>query len=132
MLDVPVAVIAYLLNFMINKCSLAYVLVDKDGFLSACGGHLSVYGVTNLQEGKKVAQQIFFLEGLLPLNDFPLFLPCIRTEYGICADIHIFPSQEGDWVLLLDATWNEIHVGMVQQQVNNLSLLQEKSTKMNQ
>ncbi|MEI2583186.1 hypothetical protein [Scytonema sp. PRP1] len=123
MLDFPVPVIAYLLNFIVDQRSLAYLLVNKDGCLSAWGGKLSVYGLTNLQEGKKVGQQVFFLEGLLPLDDFPLFLPCIKTEYSICADLHIFSSQEGDWVLLLDATWDEIHVGMIQQQLNSSRLL---------
>jgi len=129
MLDFPTPVIAYLLTFIVEERSLAYLLVKKDGCLSAWGGKLTAYGVTNLQEGENITEQVFFLEGLLPLDDLPLFLPRMKTEYGICADVHLFPSDEGDWILLLDATWDERHHSLVQQQANEFSLLQEKFIK---
>ncbi|MDZ7962523.1 MAG: hypothetical protein RMY34_32440 [Aulosira sp. DedQUE10] len=129
MLEFPTPVIAYLLTFILEERSLAYLLVKKDGCLSAWGGNLAAYGVSNLQKGEHITEQAFFLEGLLPLDDFPLFLPRMKTEYGICADLHLFPSEEGDWVLMLDAMWDERHHSLVQQQANDLSLLQEKLTK---
>lgn len=129
MLDFPTAVMTYLLNFMIEKRSLAYLLVEKNGCLSSWGGNLSVYGLSNLSKGERVQQQIFFLEGLLPLEDFPLFLPRLKTEDGICADVHIFPSDEGDWVVFLDATLEDMQITAFQQHANNTFLLQEKLTK---
>ncbi|BAY89234.1 MULTISPECIES: hypothetical protein [unclassified Tolypothrix] len=129
MLDIPTPVIAYLLTFIIEELSLAYLLVKKDGCLSAWGGKLAAYGVSNLQAGEHITEQVFFLEGLLPLDDFPLFLPRMKTEYGICADVHLFPSKEGDWILMLDATRDESHKSLVQQQANEFSLLQEKLIK---
>ncbi|OUL22112.1 hypothetical protein [Nostoc sp. 106C] len=129
MLDVPTTVIAYLLSFILEERSLAYLLVKKDGRLSAWGGKLAAYGVTNLKEEENIKEQIFFLEGLLPLDDFPIFLPRMKSEYGICADVHLFPSEEGDWVLLLDATWEEKHCALIQQQANEFSLLHEKLIK---
>ncbi|MDM9381733.1 hypothetical protein QUB80_13575 [Chlorogloeopsis sp. ULAP01] len=129
MQDVPASVNDYLINLMIETRSLAYLLVTKDGCLSSWGGKLSAYGITNLQKGEDVGQQIFFLEGLLPLDDFPLFLPRMKTEYGICADVHIFPSEEGDWVLLLDATLDEMQLSIIQQQVNDFILNPEKVTR---
>ncbi|MGI8503353.1 MAG: hypothetical protein ACR2LR_19800 [Hassallia sp.] len=129
MRDVPAAVVAYVLTFMLEQLSLAYLLVSKDGCLSAWGGKLTAYGVTNLQKGANIGEQIFFLEGLLPLDDFPLFLPRMKTEYGICADVHIFPTEQGDWVLLLDATKDELQLSVIQQQANDSSLFQEKLLK---
>ncbi|MBW4645753.1 MAG: hypothetical protein KME23_22660 [Goleter apudmare HA4340-LM2] len=129
MLDFPTPIIAYLLNFILEQRSLAYLLVAKDGCLSAWGGQLKKYGVINLRKGGYIGEQVFFLEGILPLDDVPLFLPCMKTEYGMCADVHIFPAEEGDWVLLLDATHDEKHLTLTQQQANNLSLLQEKLSK---
>lgn len=129
MQNVPAAVAAYVLTLMLEQLSLAYLLVSKDGYLLAWGGKLAAYGVTNLQKGTNVGEQIFFLEGLLPLDDFPLFLPRMKTEYGICADVHIFPTEEGDWVLLLDATKDETQLSVIQQQVNDSSLSQEKLLK---
>ncbi|WP_026733701.1 hypothetical protein [Fischerella sp. PCC 9605] len=122
----PNSIINYTMNLMVETRSLAYLLVNKDGCLSAWGGKLAAYGVQNLQKDENVGQQVFFLEGLLPLDDFPLFLPRIKTEYGICADVHLFPSEEGDWVLLLDATLEEMQLSLIQQQTNNSILIQEK------
>ncbi|BAZ49975.1 hypothetical protein NIES4103_25880 [Nostoc sp. NIES-4103] len=129
MVDIPAPVIHYIVNFLQEARSLAYLLVNKDGSLLAWGGKLAEFGITNLRKGENVGEQVFFLEGLLPLDDIPLFLPLIKTEYGICTDIHIFPSDEGDWVLLLDSTWNEKQLSLIQQITNDCSLLQEKLTK---
>lgn len=125
-MDIPFPISTYLVNFMRESRSLAYLFVGKDGCLSSWGGKLTEYGIVNLQQGEDVSQQIFFLEGLLPLDGFPLFLPCVKTERGICADVHLFPDKEGDWVLLLDATWDEIQIFEVQQKVNSSCLMQRK------
>lgn len=129
MLDIPTPVIAYLIALIVENRSLAYIFVKKDGCISTWGGKLTDYGVKNLQQGKDVGQQIFFLEGLLPLDDFPVFLPRLKTQDGICADIHMFPSEEGDWVLLLDATIDEMQLSLIQQQANDSVLLHEKITR---
>jgi hypothetical protein len=129
MQDIPIAVMVYLLYFLIEKRSLGYLLVKKDGSLSNWGGHLSVYGISNLQQGRGIEEQVFFLEGLLPIDDFPVFLPRMKTEEGICADVHIFSSQEGDWVLFLDATLDEMQLSSFQQDANGFCLLEEKLTR---
>ncbi|MEB3218079.1 MAG: hypothetical protein VKN72_17875 [Nostocales cyanobacterium 94392] len=126
-MDIPFPVSNYLVNFMRESRSLAYIFVGKNGCLSNWGGKLTQYGIVNLQQGIDASQQIFFLEGLLPLDDFPLFLPCLKIEHGICADVHLFPETDGDWVLLLDATWDEMQIFKVQQEVNSYRLMQRKS-----
>jgi hypothetical protein len=126
MLDIPTSVTGYILSFLREERSLAYLLISKDGFLSSWGGQLSNYGFQNLKQGEKVGKQVFFLEGLLPLEDTPIFFPCVKISSEICADIHLFPSEEGDWVLLLDATWDEMHIAIVQQQINHSNLLIKK------
>lgn len=130
MINLPHAVIAYILNFVTEERSLAYLLVDKNGSLLAWGGKLTEYGINHLCKGEQIGEQIYFLEGLLPLDDTSLFLPFIKSEAGICVDIHIFASAEGDWVLLLNSFIDEKHFAVMQQEVNNYSLLQEKSTKL--
>jgi hypothetical protein len=129
MLDVPASVITYLLNFIKAERSLAYLLVNKDARLLDWGGKLAKYGITNLSKGENIKEQVFFLEGLLPLDHDPLFLPFIKTEYGSCADVHLFSTEEGDWVLLLDSTCEENHLFAIQQKANELILLQEKSSR---
>ena len=129
MLDLPSPIINYLHSLTFENRSPAYLLVDKNGCLSEWGGKLAAYGITNLQKGQYVTEQLFFLEGLLPGDDFPIFLPCIKTEYGRCADLHILPADEGDWVLLLDATLEEIQHSLIQQQGNDLSLLRQEQAR---
>ncbi len=126
-MNIPFPVSTYLIDFMKENLSLAYLFVDKDGCLSSWGGKLNVYGIGNLQQGEDASQQIIFLEGLLPLDDMPFFLPCVKTNNGMCADIHLLPDKEGDWVLLLDATWDEIQIFKVQQEINSARLMEQKS-----
>jgi hypothetical protein len=130
MLDIPDAVIAYILHFIIKERSLAYLLVRKDGCLVDWGGKLAEYGITNLCKGEQIGQQVFFLEGLLPVDDSDLFLPFIKTENEICADIYIFSSMEGDWVLLLNSIVDEKSFSLMQQEANNYSLLKEKISRL--
>ncbi|MBC1241418.1 hypothetical protein [Nostoc sp. 2RC] len=129
MLDFPNPVITYLLNFFTAERSLAYLLVNKDGSLLDWGGKLAKYGITNLTKGENITEQVYFLEGLLPLNETSLFLPFLKTEYGSCADVHMFSTQEGDWVLLLDSSCDENQLFATQQKGNEYNLLQEKLNK---
>lgn len=130
MLDVPIPIMIHLMHLIVEKLSLGYLLVNKDGYLLQWGGRLAAYGIDKLQEGEKVEKQIFFLEGILPLDDEPIFIPRMKTEYGICADVYIFPSEDGDWVLFLDATLEEIQLSMIQQKINESLLMKEKINKM--
>lgn len=125
-MDIPFPVSKYLIDFMKETRSLAYLFVGKDGCLSSWGGKLNQYGIANLHQGEDASQQILLLEGLLPLDDFPLYLPCVKTEHGVCADVHLFPEKEGDWVLLLDATWDEMQIFKIQQEVNSSRLIKRK------
>lgn len=129
MLNLPSPVIDYILILTVENRSLGYLLVEKDGRLSNWGGKLAAYGITNLQKGEYVGEHVCFLEGLLPLDDFPMFLPCIKVADGLSADVHLFPGNEGDWVLLLDATLEENQRSLIQQKVNDLRLLLEKQSK---
>jgi class 3 adenylate cyclase len=127
MLDLPFPVLNYIHSRTIANRNPAYLLVEKTGRLSNWGGQLTVYGITNLQKGEDVGKQVFFLSGLLPVDGSDLFLPCLKTETGLSIDIHIFTTDEGDWVLLLDATLEESQRQLVQQKANDLSLLRQEN-----
>lgn len=130
MLELPRPILHYLHNLTVEDRSLAYLFVEKNGRLSAWGGKLEIYGITNLQAGENIEEKVFCLQGLLPLEGEPLVLSCIKMEDGASADIHIFPSDVGDWVLLLDATLEELRQSIVQQKGNELSLIREKQSKL--
>jgi signal transduction histidine kinase len=107
----------------------AYLVVDKSGRLRDWGGKLSMYGITRLRKGAVATGQVHRLEGLLPLDDSPLHCPCVEMAAGTFADIHIFPGDEREWVLFLDATADEVQRRLLQQKANDLSLLQQHQAK---
>ena len=52
----------------------------------------------------------------------------VKVANGLSADVYLFPGNEGDWVLLLDATLEENQRSRIQQKVNDLRLLLEKKS----
>src|SRR5581483_3285607 len=129
MRDLPPPILEYLSTLIVDKHSLAYLQIDKGGCLSNWGGNLAAYGITGLRKGLPVGEQVVFLEGLLPLQDSPLSLPCVETGSGLFADIHIFSGEDGNWVLLLDVTPQELQHRFFQQKANDLSLRYEQQSK---
>lgn len=130
MLKFPRPIQEHLCTIAVDIRSPAYLLIEKNGYLLDWGGKLAAYGITDLQKGQNVEEKVFFLQGLFPLDGSPLLLQCIQMEEGISADIHIFSTDEKVWVLLLDATFNELQRSIFQQKGNDLSLLQEKQSKL--
>ena len=63
-------------------------------------------------EGNSWRDRVFFLAGMLPFAGPSLFSALCKNRIGAAADIHIFPGDEGDWILLLDATDEEAKLGM--------------------
>lgn len=130
MLNFPHPVLDYIQKIIIEIRSPAYLFIAKDGYLLTWGGSLETYGIINLEAGQKIERKLFFLQGILPLDDFPVFLQCIEIQDRIYADIHIFSGELGDWVLILDATLNQVKQSAVQQKGNELSLIREKQSKL--
>jgi class 3 adenylate cyclase len=111
----------------IKGCMPAYFQVDKDGgHLISWGGNVESYGIHKLQHGKPITEQLDFLEGLLPLDQSPLYLSCVKTEEGPSFDIHIFSGDQCDWILLMNADQEEARNTLLQQKTNELNLLRKK------
>lgn len=130
MRDLPLPVLEHLHTLVVDNRSLAYLQVDKDGCLSNWGGNVEAYGMTGLRKGLPIGEQVVFLEELLPLQDSPLLLPCVETASGLFADVHILSGQDGNWVLLLDVSPEELQRRLFQQKANDLSLRYEQQSKM--
>lgn len=90
------------------------------------GGDLPRYGLEELRPGQWVAQHLVCLEGLLPLGLEPIVLASVSVLPGLHADIHLFPRDEGDWVLLLDVTAESEKLQQLYQKVNEAWLLQDR------
>lgn len=115
---------------MLNERSLAYLLVGRDAVLIDMGGVLSTYGLEKIRRGERLGEKLFFLEGLLPLEGRSIFLPRVKTGPDISFDVHLFPGDGADWVLLLDATLEEAREKLLQQTANELRLLRRSLLKM--
>lgn len=129
MAELPVPVLAHLNQLAAVERSPAYLLTDGAGALLDWGGELAVYGIGELQRGLPVGAQAIFLEGQLPLNGETLLLPFLETPSGRYAELHLFPTPEGDCALLLDAAVRHEQQRLMQQKGNELSLSYERLSK---
>jgi len=118
----PSSVSEFMLKLVADTRTPAFLLVANDGRLSEWGGDLAAYGIEDLRRDQPVGEQVFFLEGMLPLDTSPMFLPYVKTDSGLSADVYLFSTDEGNWVLLLDATWEARKRKAIQQKANDLSL----------
>lgn len=125
----PKRVVDYLSELTIERRSPACLLVGKDGLLRSWSNTLD-YGIMGLEENVPVEEQVDFLVGLLPLQNTPVVLPCVSTSTGWPAEVHLFPSDEGDWVVLLDAKAEERQRWLLQQKANELDLLRERQARL--
>jgi signal transduction histidine kinase len=124
----PSPVVEYLATFIADTRAPSYLLVDKHGRLQASGGALAAYGLRDLRVGAPIQEQVDFLVGLLPGGDTPLYCPCIEMDAGLFADLHVFPGDGGDWVLLLDVSAEAQQRHQWQQRIHDLTLLYEQRT----
>jgi signal transduction histidine kinase len=129
MVEMPAPVFAYLNRLATEQRSPAFLLTDDQARLSDWGGNLAEYGISDLQAGQLVGEQIYFLEGLLPLQGNSIILPCLQTDSGRVADLHLFPTEAGDCALLLDATLEEFQQRLMQQKGNEASLNYQRLAK---
>jgi len=133
MKELPVPIQDYIYSQTIEttkRRSPAYLLVSNDGRIVQFGGNLLAYGLDHLHKGAQIEQHVDYLTGLIPLDGEPLLLPCVKSEARGSMDIHIFPGDEGDWVLLLEASEFEAARGEIQQRSLELSLMGEKQARM--
>jgi hypothetical protein len=122
MLNLPTPINDFMLKLTSDTRSPAYLLVQDDGSLSEWGGNLAVYGIHDLLKEMPAKEQVYFLEGMLPLETSPTFLPYMKTDSGLYADIYLMRGDAGTWVLFLDATFDARKRKAIQQKANDLSL----------
>ena len=122
MAGLPDFVCSYLYGLTSGERSPAFLLVNENGEVMRWGGNTEVYGISGLRAGAPIGDQVFFLEGLFPLAGKTLVLPCIQTTDGRPADLHLFPTEEADCVLLLDASVREEQQRQTQQARYDLTL----------
>jgi serine phosphatase RsbU (regulator of sigma subunit) len=131
MMGLPRSIADALDAVMYDQRALAYLQVDGGLTLVSAGGDLANYGLGALRLGEPAVSQAFFLEGLLPLPEAPLFMPSLEIGGRRAADLHFYKDGECIWVVLLDATDQREQAQRVQQKAYDMTLLQERERELN-
>src|ERR1700722_17939462 len=116
---------------MYDERSVAYLRIDADLKLADAGGHLAHYGLAGLCLGEPALEQLYFLEGMVPLADSPLLVPSIELQDGRVADLHLHLNGGTVWVLLIDVTADRDAARRMQQKAYDMTLLEEKEALLN-
>jgi class 3 adenylate cyclase len=129
--SLPASLAERLRELTYNERAVAYLQVDAALTLVGAGGHLENYGLAAIRLGEPAVEQVFFLEGLLPLAETPYFVPSIELDCGRAADLHLYLDADTVWVLLLDVTAYRDATRRLQQKAYDMTLLQEKEAQLN-
>jgi serine phosphatase RsbU (regulator of sigma subunit) len=131
MIGLPRSVADALQALTFTERSLAFLQIDAELRLAGAGGNLANYGLDAIAPGAPALGQAFFLEGLLPLDEAPCFVPSIELGGGRAADLHFYVDGECVWVVLLDVTAEREQKQRMQQKAYDMTLLQEKEALLN-
>ena len=130
--DLPASLAKRLRELTYNERAVAYLQIDAALNLVGAGGHLENYGLAAMRLGEPAFEQAFFLEGLLPLEETPYFVPSVELDCGRGADLHFHLDGDTTWVLLFDVTDYRDATRRLQQKAYEMTLLQEKEAQLNQ
>ncbi|MGE0056211.1 MAG: PP2C family protein-serine/threonine phosphatase [Hyphomicrobium sp.] len=111
--------------------AVAYLHIGADLAVLDAGGHLANYGLHEVLRERPVVEQVYFLEGLLPLEVTPYVVPSVEFETGRVADVHMHQSGSTTWVLFLDTTADRDARRKLQQKAYEMTLLEEKQAQLN-
>jgi serine phosphatase RsbU (regulator of sigma subunit) len=116
---------------MYDERSVAWLRIGADLRLADAGGRLTHYGLMELCRGEPALEQLYFLEGLLPLEETPLLVPSIELLDGRATDLHFHQDDGSVWVLLIDVTADRDAARRMQQKAYDMTLLEEKEALLN-
>ena len=127
----PASVTEQLQALTYGERAVAYLQVDAELNLVGAGGHLEVYGLAGLRLGEPIAEQAFFLEGLLPPVETPYVVPSMELASGHAADLYFLLQDETWWVVLLDVSAAREAARRMQQKAYDMTLAQEREALLN-
>jgi class 3 adenylate cyclase len=127
----PATVAERLQALILSERAVAFLQVDAGLALVDAGGHLEAYGLAGLRSGEPVAEQAFFLEGLLPPMETIDFVPSVELANGRAADLHFFLQDDTYWVVLLDVSAERDSARRMQQKAYGMTLAQEREALLN-
>ncbi|EIJ40969.1 signal transduction histidine kinase [Beggiatoa alba B18LD] len=129
MIKIPLSIAKYAHTLWMSELVLTYLHVDEEGILVSWGGYPRHYGLGELKTDMPVVEQVYVLEGLLPVTHTQI-VEFISMGNGRVAHIHLLPFHKGTWVLMLDATEEHDRQQRLQQQANELSILTYRQSRL--
>jgi serine phosphatase RsbU (regulator of sigma subunit) len=130
MLDLPARISEWLLKLVRSQRAVAHLLVDREQKIAEFGGDLEHYGLLDVARLQPAAEQLSFLEGLLPLSESPFLLRSLEMPGGHVADIHLFAEGDATWVVLLDVTTEHGEARKTQQKAYDMTLLSQREARL--
>jgi two-component system NtrC family sensor kinase len=127
----PASVVGRLQALLYDARAVAYLEIDDGLRLVGAGGRLDHYGLGEICLGGPAVEQVYFLEGLLPLVETPYFVPSVELPGGRATDLHFHRDADTVWVLLLDVTAERDATRRMQQKAHEMTLLQEHEALLN-
>ena len=131
-MKLPRPISDYFGQWLAQRRGFGYILTDPDGHVRTWGGNLQGLGVGPLKLGQAVSEQLILMEGLLPLTEPALQIPMVRLDADHTLDVHLFKTDEGYGLLLMDASMDAQKQGAFQQKANESALDMERRTELNQ
>jgi serine phosphatase RsbU (regulator of sigma subunit) len=128
--EIAAPVLEYIYELITRDRSPAFLLLDENGCLQDWGGSPERYGIGSLEKGKPVEEHVDALKGFFPFYEEEITLSCVRTGRGVSADIHILRKEKGYWVIFSDVSREEALQARLQQKLNDMTLLRDRSEKM--
>ncbi len=119
----PITIAKYIHSIGLTEITVtAYLQLDESFNLVNWEGQLLQLGGLDLTIGQPVTEQLFFLEGMLPIPN-TIMLRYVGLNEECYAHVHIIPYDNGTYILLFDATLEYKHQQKMHQQVNESKLL---------
>ena len=117
----PTPLKSYIFKWLTGWRPSAYILLNQNGQVLSWGGALDALGIPSPSKGDPIAQRLIFMEGLLPADE-TLQLPLVKTGANGSLDVHLFKTEEGYALWLMDASDRESQLSPLQQYANRLAL----------
>src|ERR1700733_2556157 len=128
--DISDRISEWLLHLVKSQRSIAHLLINNELLLIKAGGELEYYGLGDLKQQHSAADQLPFLEGLLPLAETPFLLESVGMPGGNVADVHLFGNEDMTWVVLLDVTAEHDQARKMQQKAYDMTLLSQREARL--
>jgi signal transduction histidine kinase len=122
MTDLAKPVRKFLLGWLENRFVFGYILVDPQGVVRSWGGDLESLGLPALEKDRPVSDQLLFTEGLFPVEVPSLYLPMVKIDPDRSLDVHLFQTEQGHGLLLMDVTEQDRVIAQWQQKANALAI----------